>query len=89
MAGWFAGQFYPQPPALDDLPKELQSAVEINSSMNSKVSVWSLRAKMKCQHDRLQEKGVADLNAGTLTHVHASEYSYTSYRGGKRGPIKP
>ncbi|CAK0781476.1 hypothetical protein CVIRNUC_005383 [Coccomyxa viridis] len=36
VAGWFAGQFYPQPPALDEMPKELQSAIEINSSMNSK-----------------------------------------------------
>ena len=37
VAGWFAGQFYPQPPALNEMPKELQSAIEINSSMNSKV----------------------------------------------------
>ena len=41
VAGWFAGQFYPQPPALDEMPKELQSAIEINSSMNSKVS-WPI-----------------------------------------------
>ena len=41
VAGWFAGQFYPQPPALDEMPKELQSAIEINSSMNSKVS-WAI-----------------------------------------------
>ena len=39
VAGWFAGQFYPQPPALDEMPKELQSAIEINSSMNSKVTM--------------------------------------------------
>ena len=37
VAGWFAGQFHPSPPALEDLPKELQSAVQINSAMNSKV----------------------------------------------------
>ena len=41
VAGWFAGQFYPQPPALDEMPKELQSAIEINSSMNSKVD-WAV-----------------------------------------------
>ena len=37
VAGWFAGQFHPSPPPLEDLPKELQTAVELNSAMNSKV----------------------------------------------------
>lgn len=37
VAGWFAGQFHPSPPPLEDLPKELQDAVQINSAMNSKV----------------------------------------------------
>ncbi len=37
VAGWFAGQFHPSPPPLEDLPKELQTAIELNSAMNSKV----------------------------------------------------
>ncbi len=37
VAGWFAGQFHPTPPPIEDLPKELQTAIELNSAMNSKV----------------------------------------------------
>ena len=48
VAGWFAGQFYPQPPALDEMPKELQSAIEINSSMNSKVGWLSCGGQTSC-----------------------------------------
>ena len=59
VAGWFAGQFYPQPPALDEMPKELQSAIEINSSMNSKVD-WALLLLWNALHVHIEWFHIAE-----------------------------
>ena len=71
MAGWFAGQFHASPPSLEDLPKELASAIEINSSVNSKASTvcliifWvCLSARSRPQLSRLPVKSCSAAASG-------------------------